>query len=471
MLGPNQNCPPTSVSSLRVQLPQPAAATMSVLAFKALGYGADKIPDKLFEAIPGGFFTPEHKRQSKPRSKTGRRRPPESHGKSEQRDDHADDSAYDDTDHEPNRRRQSRRHRTQSLGHTLSRSPSRGRRNQRPSDMFSSGSNMDRGRTASGPHFPHPTTSEYRPYNPQDYASPPPASTAHSDTHHRRPAPAAYDYSYQPQVNTAFRCRSATVPTHRPLPTPLHMRRAKLVGRPRTWTTPSLVDIAPPSPSFAMHRTGTPLGAIFSPSYDPPLAAILNRPSTNPPQPTSTTAARYTPAAGYTPSPANTTIFPSPVTGYASYIPADYAASNPGHYVLGNTYPSPPPFYRQQSHSQPSLAQYPNPDNQQPTAAFDPPPDRHGSTSSSRHRRHGGARHHRARSAGHHGRSHSRVTDKVRERLEGIDLHDRNLAASVGGALAGGLAGRAVGHGTLSTLIGAGIGAIGGRELEKRHDM
>lgn len=49
-------------------------------------------------------------------------------------------------------------------------------------------------------------------------------------------------------------------------------------------------------------------------------------------------------------------------------------------------------------------------------------------------------------------------------------MHDKNLAASVGGALAGGLAGRALGHGTLSTLIGAGIGAFGGRELEKKHE-
>lgn len=51
-----------------------------------------------------------------------------------------------------------------------------------------------------------------------------------------------------------------------------------------------------------------------------------------------------------------------------------------------------------------------------------------------------------------------------------MDLQDKNLAASVGGALAGGFAGNKVGHGTLSTLIGAGIGAIGGRELEKRHE-
>jgi hypothetical protein len=31
---------------------------MSVLAFKAIGYGAEQIPDRFFEKIPGGFFTP-----------------------------------------------------------------------------------------------------------------------------------------------------------------------------------------------------------------------------------------------------------------------------------------------------------------------------------------------------------------------------------------------------------------------------
>jgi hypothetical protein len=32
------------------------------------------------------------------------------------------------------------------------------------------------------------------------------------------------------------------------------------------------------------------------------------------------------------------------------------------------------------------------------------------------------------------------------------------------------MAGRAVGHGTLSTLAGAAIGAFGGRELEKKYE-
>ena len=112
------------------------------------------------------------------------------------------------------------------------------------------------------------------------------------------------------------------------------------------------------------------------------------------------------------------------------------------------------------------MAQYP--DHQ--VASYEPPP-RHDSTASSRHhRRHDDDRRHRARSADHRRRSQSRVTDKFRERFDNFDLKDKNLAASVGGALAGGMAGRAVGHGTLSTLAGAAIGAFGGRELEKRHE-
>ncbi|KAL5387660.1 hypothetical protein DPSP01_003456 [Paraphaeosphaeria sporulosa] len=379
---------------------------MSVLAFKALDYGADKLPDRIFEAIPGGFFTPDHKRH--PKSKTKRRPLLDSRGKSEQRNDrgrrrsqrertppseHLGYSSYDDSDYERDQRRQGRRRRVKSLGRSpsrsLSRSSSRGRHHHQRSSGFDGEGDeraqMDRERADRGPQFPPPPTSEYRQYNPQGYASPPPPATGGQYDPYRPAQSARQDQGY-------------------------------------------------------------------------------------PPQPTSHTAARYTPGAGYAPSPVNVNspIPPPPNNGYAPYNPADYASSNAGYPTAGNTYPSPPPFYRQSSRSQPSLAQYPYPDSQ--VAAYDSPPDRHGSSSSSRRHRHQDDRRHRARSAGQHGRSRSRVTDKFRDRFESMDLHDKNLAASVGGALAGGLAGRAVGHGTLSTLIGAGIGAFGGSELEKRHD-
>jgi hypothetical protein len=458
---------------------------MSVLALKALDYGADKLPDRIFEAIPGGFFTPDHKKH--PKSKTNRRPLRDTRSKSELRDDRGrrrsqrertpssdslGHSSDDDRYHERDQRRQGRRRRVQSLGRSLSRSVSRslsrGRHQQRSSGFdgeYDDGAQMDR-----GPQFPPPPLSEYRPYNPQEYASPPPLGAPYYP--YRRAPSATQDHGYPPQVNTTFRTRSATLPAARSAPTPLQILRSKHLSRSPSNVSAPLLPLSPfpTSPTMESLRTGTPLGASFSPSYEPPLAALLSRPATNSPQPTSQTAARYTPGAGYAPSPVNVNspIPPAPNNVYAPYNPADYASSDTGYLAPGNTYPSPPPFYRQSSRSQPSLAQYPHLNNQ--VAAYDSPPDRHGSSSSSRRHRHKDDRRHRARSASQHGRSRSRVTDKFRDRFESMDLHDKNLAASVGGALAGGLAGRAVGHGTLSTLIGAGIGAFGGREFEKRHD-
>lgn len=54
---------------------------------------------------------------------------------------------------------------------------------------------------------------------------------------------------------------------------------------------------------------------------------------------------------------------------------------------------------------------------------------------------------------------------KVRERLDGMDLRERGLAATVGGALAGGLAGRQLGKSRLTSLVGAAAGALGGRAI------
>ena len=443
---------------------------MSVLAFKALDYGADKLPDKLFEAIPGGFFTPSEKKQSK--KKSNRRpvrdsqRSKSEHGEDRsrrrsQRDrtpptDYSDYTSYDESDYAPEQRFPAQ-----------PRSLSRGRHSHRSSGFDGEMDSEHR------PHFPPPPTAEYSTYSPQDYASPPPhAAAAHYAAYQPRASSARQDPPLPHQVNNAFRSRSATVPTGRPQPTPLQMLRSNLVGRSPLNMSPSFFPTSPSptSPAVESLRAGTPLGASFMPSYEPPLAALLYRPATNPPQPMSQTAARYTPGPGYAPSPANVNaaIPPPPAAEYAPYHPADYVGQNPGYHAPDNAYPSPPPFYRQASRSQPSLPQYQHPDSQ--LTAYDSPPDRHGSSSSSRRHRHGDDKRHRTRSAGHHGRSRSRITDKVRDRLEGMDLQDKNLAASVGGALAGGLAGRAVGHGTLSTLIGAGIGAFGGRELERRND-
>ncbi|KAF2005250.1 hypothetical protein P154DRAFT_530904 [Amniculicola lignicola CBS 123094] len=463
---------------------------MSLLAYAAI----DKLAttntiDRVLEKIPGGFFTPEERKKARKKASAvrhksedryyerGRRR---SHRDHSPPSDSTDESTYDDTDHENeyrNKKNKKNRYssRAKSLGRSISRSLSRGRHRDRER---SSGSGLDgeMDRSDNQPRFPPPPSAEYRPYNPADYASPPPGATgagAYSSNYYddRRTASARPDYGYPSQVNTAFRSPSATLASPPPLLSPDSIPLPPGHRPSASPFSPNLSAFNSPPPFSTPPARGSPLHVSFAPSHDPPLATLLHRPATNTlqpqgGQPVSSTAQRYTPGAGYSPSPTHGS-FPPPNPGYGSYNPADFASPNQARIAPGNTYPSPPPFYRQQSRSQPSLPQYPPPDN---TLTYYDAPSRHDSSAS--HLRHGDDKHHsqRTRSAGQNGRSRSRVTDRIRDRFEGMDLHDKGLAASVGGALAGGFAGNAVGHGTLSTLAGAAIGAFGGRELEKRYE-
>jgi hypothetical protein len=443
---------------------------MSVLAFKALSYGADKIPDQFFEKIPGGFFTPEEKKKSK-NSKTRAKSEQRTDRHRSQRErtpptDYSDYSGYDDTDYEKEyREKQRRKRRTQSLGRSPNRdsSRSRGRYRERSSNLDGE---YEMDRAERGPEFP-PPPSEFKPYNPADYA--PPAEG--QEYYDRRESPAANAYGYPPQVNTFSRLRSQTTGSV-PLFTPVAPMPQALTSRSPTGL--SNYSLPSSSPSVDAPKCLSPLQITYSPSPEPPLATLLHWSTTNPFQPSghrpSTAQTRYTPQPGYSPSPVPNQGYPYNPADYASPPPASYASGS--YRAPGNAYPSPPPFYRQQSRSQPSLAQYPYPDNQVGPYLEDQP-GRHESTSSSRHRHHhhdGDGKHRRAKSASHRGRSVSRVADKVRDRFEDFDVKDKNLAASVGGALAGGIAGRALGHGTLSTLVGAAIGGFGGRELEKKRE-
>jgi hypothetical protein len=449
---------------------------MSLLAFKALDYGADKLPDKFWEKIPGGFFTPDEKKKAKKKYDDSRARSERRHSDRERRHSHrespptdyTDYSEYDDTDYEPEYSDRQRRRRTKSVGRSPSphtRAYSRGRVRERSRDLDGSEDyGMEREERA--PQFPPPPTAEYRPYNPADYA--PPMGNDHYD---RRATSARPDYGYPPQVNNVSLSRHSTAAASAPpMSSPANVPLPALTGRPTSSLTNPLIPSRTPTMNALICRS--PFEASFSPSFEPPLATLLHQSSTNSPQPSgphpSTAQSRYTPA-GYAPSPVTTANLP-PHPDYNTYTPPvpETYSPNPAQYrAAGNSYPTPPPLYRHQSRSQPALAQYPHEENQ---VAFPAPPVVHGSTSSSHRHRHKDGKHHRARSAGH-GRSHSRVTDKFRDRFEDLDLHDKSgLAASVGGALAGGLAGRAVGHSTLSTLVGAAIGGVGGSEMEKRRE-
>jgi hypothetical protein len=329
------------------------------------------------------------------------------------------------------------------------------------------------------PYFPPPPTSEYKPYNPQEYAaSPGPDHVVPSATN---------AYGYSPQVNTFLpifpRATLATTPEH---PTPVNS--SPLLLRSQTMSNS-------PSP-FSFHprllhtlSRGSPVSTAFAPSYDPPLAAMLHRPLTNTPKPAhaqpsygqhdgvrSSSAARYTPGPGYAPSPTVNTSAPIPPPPVASnspnnpYNPADYARSNAGYQ------PDQPSFNRRRSTSQPSFApgsEAPYPTytppsaGQQQVAAYNEPSSRRGSTKPRREHRH------RARSADTNSysqsskdrpRSNSRMA-KVRDRFDNMEVREKGLAASVGGALAGGFAGRSLGKSRLTTLAGAAAGALGARTL------
>lgn len=373
---------------------------MSVLAFKALGYGAEQIPDKFFEKIPGGFFTPSEKKDIDKgrKDRKDRKDRKEQRHRSEQRpsrrdsgrdhappSDYSDDSASDSSDYEREReQRKKERRRAKSVGRSSSRSLSRGRHHRSSSHVDGEyGDLRDMAEAEQG--------GAYRPYGAGDY----------------RAASAMPAYGYQQQ------------------PAASHQDRRQ-----------------------------------------------------------SSSAARYTPGPGYAPSPPVDAPIPPPPVGahspnapYAPYNPADYPPMS-GAYrapASGNTYPSPPPFERQRSSSQPSFdpayPAYPPPASaQQQLLPYDASPRRDSTKPRREHR-------HRARSVDSHStrsrksnqhRDDSRMA-KVRGRFDSMDARERGLAATVGGALAGGLAGHQLGKSRLTALAGAAAGALSGRVIQDKR--
>jgi hypothetical protein len=330
------------------------------------------------------------------------------------------------------------------------------------------------------PYFPPPPTSEYKPYNPQEYA-PSPAQDRRSSA-----IPA---YGYSSQVNNLSSFRRATLATMPEHPTPANSCPPLLRSR----TTSTTSTQFPFQPRFldTLSR-GSPVSAAFTPSYEPPLAALLQRPLTNTPKPATAEprgaslnygqrdaprSSRYTPGPGYAPSPAVDAPIPPPPVGSNSPM-------NPYHHTefpsTGAGYqPSPPPFNRQRSNSQPTFAPGPNaayptytpPSAEQPMVAYNDTRSRRESTKPRREHRHRArsvdSHPHQSHSSKDHRRDDSRMT-KVRDRFDSMDLREKSLAASVGGALAGGFAGRSLGKSRLTTLAGAAAGALGARQIATR---
>lgn len=469
---------------------------MAALAFKALSYGAEQIPDKFFEKIPGGFFTPQEQkeieRERKQRKKDGRtrHRSEDQYSKRSSRRAPSPATQYsaasDDSDYERERERRKReRRRAKSTGRTSSRSPSRGRHRRHSSDL--DGQHSDSRETMAQheprqPYFPPPPTSEYKPYNPQEY-NPGPAPG------HQHRSSAAPSYGYAPQVNRLSSFRRATLAAMPEHSTPVNSSPPLLTSW--TMSTPSSPSLFPPRLLDTISRA-SPVPASFTPSYEPPLAALLRRPLTNTPKaaPSPPSAvnvdygqydaprghSRYTPSPVYNaaapPSGADGSIPPPPVGSNSPLNPyhyTDFPASGAGYQ------PSPPPFSRRRSNSQPSgpYSTYAAPPAREEMMQYAPPPVDAYRGHRQRHQnraRSADSHSHRSRSGKDHGRDDSRMA-KVRGRFDSMDLREKGLAASVGGALAGGFAGRSLGKSRLTTLAGAAAGAWGARQLATRSRL
>ena len=505
---------------------------MSVLALKAISYGAEQIPDRFFEKIPGGFFKPEgDKKNGKKNRSPSKERNRRSKDRSRREQSHQSSySDHSDTSSSHEEEQSKDRGYRKSTGRSTSRSFSRGRDKQRSRDVDGEYDGKDMAYAehgqgqgqGQGPYFPPPPASEYRPYDAQAHAS-----RSNQDSYQTNTAQSQYGYPMQ--VNSPFRSRSTTLPMMASYSMPVNSCLPMLLNRPPSNASSPFAGLQPHL--FDHLRRGTPVSASFSPSYEPPLAALLRCPPTNTPQPAhaqtfpvqtpvnrpgdtsppvmaygdeaahryeeiqhsksrqsrSASAARYTPGPGYAPSPVvmpAAPIPPPPVgvnsppvsTGvpYAPYNPAAYAVNNSAYRpASGTNYASPPPFYRQPSRSQPSFDQnqqyssYSPRSSDQQIAYHD---DRHSPSrrSSTKHDRR--EHRHRARSADSRSSRHesSRVSD-IRGRFDDMDLRTKNLGATVAGALAGGLAGRAAGKSRLTMLAGAAAGALGGQAVATRN--
>ncbi len=79
---------------------------MMKLALKVVGYGADKIPDKVFDVIPGGYYkTKEAKRMAEDRQRSRSRRPRRRQAYSEPESDGEQSGYHSDFDGRRNHRR------------------------------------------------------------------------------------------------------------------------------------------------------------------------------------------------------------------------------------------------------------------------------------------------------------------------------------------------------------------------------
>ncbi|KAL1624865.1 hypothetical protein SLS54_003589 [Diplodia seriata] len=189
---------------------------MAGLALKAISYGAERIPDKLFDAIPGGYFRSQQEKEAKRRrkedKKRGKRRA-QSEGRGRRQrspsltesDYYSSDSYTEDSDYD--RRRRNRRSSDTGRGRDRGRDSDRDRkhRHRHHKDRSWSGDHdspphadrsMSQGHTQ-GLHIPPP------PIQPNVSATFPPAHLAGENYAHPQPYNAAHNHYAAKPYNPA----------------------------------------------------------------------------------------------------------------------------------------------------------------------------------------------------------------------------------------------------------------------------
>ncbi|KAH7052403.1 hypothetical protein B0J12DRAFT_72546 [Macrophomina phaseolina] len=174
---------------------------MASLALKAISYGAERIPDKFFEAIPGGYFKAQEekdrKRRKKDKERAKRRTQSEGHGRRQRRSSSPEESDYytddyytDESDRE--RRRRNRRVSDADRGRERGRERDRDHKHRHyHHDLDQSHYHPDRSRSTGAPkglHIPPPPV--------QPAAAFPPAVVAGENYAHPQPYNATHNHHY-----------------------------------------------------------------------------------------------------------------------------------------------------------------------------------------------------------------------------------------------------------------------------------
>lgn len=406
---------------------------MAALALNALSMGAEKIPDKAFHAVPGGYFRPKeekkklekkakmHDRGDRSESRSSRDDRRERHRERRKSDDYSASGSGSDTEDNTRRRKPQR--------------PSR--RNRR----YTSSQNLERGYDSDG-------TAMARDQYQQSRGIPPPSQPGEGGQYFPPPPMHAYEdgpeyrqETIPPGVDPVFDGQSHFPPQGGPQ---YPKQTPNRFGSPRDDSAASNERYQSYSPR-AQAQTWEPKRNSFNPGYTPH-AGYANNYATGYQQPSQQ---YYPPQAGPNQAPYN---MPPPQSdpsmngAYPTYVP-------PQDTWTASRSPSRDRYHsRRRSRSRGGRSSYDD--------------DRSRSRSRSRSR---DQSRHRGRDSDRQSKSRNRSRSMAAQAKETLKSN-RDVASSALGIVAGGLIGNQVGRGNkFGTLAGAVLGGFGANLWEKKH--